>query len=94
MIDRGWLGYHRRVGLEPVNVEPMGVDASDLTDEELLRELGSLYRTRMDTLRHGSETALATHLARTAELEAEYLRRRPDREVDPRRLRDGDRDGD
>ncbi len=78
------------MGIEPVGVEPMGIDASELSDEDLLRELGSLYRTRMDTLRHGSADALTTHLARTSELEAEYLRRWPDREVDPRRLRGGD----
>jgi hypothetical protein len=72
-----------------MGIEQVGVDARELNDEELLRELGSLHRTRTDTLRHASETALATHLARTTELEAEYLRRWPEREVDPRRLRDG-----
>jgi hypothetical protein len=72
-----------------MSMEPVGIDGSELTDEELLRELGSLYRTRMDTLRHASDAALGTHLARTTDLEAEYLRRWPEREVDPRRLRDG-----
>jgi len=65
-----------------------GVDAADLTDDDLLREMSSLHRTRLDTLRHGSDAALANHLRRTAELETEYLTRYPGREVDPSRLRD------
>ncbi len=72
-----------------MSTEQLGIDGRELSDEELLRELGSLYRTRMDTLRHAPEAALATHLARTTDLEAEYLRRWPRREVDPHRLRDG-----
>ena len=51
-----------------------------------MRELESLHRTRLDTLRHAPDRALAMHLTRTAELEAEYLRRVPHREVDPSRL--------
>jgi hypothetical protein len=77
------------------HTEPLGeagIDPADLSDEDLLRELHSLHRTRMDTLRHGSDTALDTHLRRTAELETEYLTRHPGREVDPRRLRDGEPD--
>ncbi|BCB87275.1 hypothetical protein Psuf_045880 [Phytohabitans suffuscus] len=65
-----------------------GVDAADLTDDDLMREMSSLHRTRLDTLRHGSDAALANHLRRTAELETEYLTRYPGREVDPSRLRD------
>jgi hypothetical protein len=65
-----------------------GLAPSALTDEELLRELASVHRTRHDTFRHGSESALAHHDQRTAELEREYIRRFPDREVDPHRLRD------
>jgi hypothetical protein len=66
-----------------------GIDPAELTTEELLREMTSLHRTRLDTLRYAADTALATHLRRTAELETEYLTRFPGREVDPRRLRDG-----
>ncbi len=70
----------------PLTDEEPGVDPSDLSDGDLLRELGSLHRTRLDTLRHGPDAALATHLRRTAELETEYLTRNPGREVDPARL--------
>jgi hypothetical protein len=63
-----------------------GIAAGDLTDADLLRELESLHRTRLDTLRHAPDPALAMHLTRTAELEAEYLRRQPHREIDPSRL--------
>jgi hypothetical protein len=65
-----------------------GVDPADLTDDDIFREMSSLHRTRLDTLRHGSDAALANHLRRTAELETEYLTRYPGREVDPGRLRD------
>lgn len=70
---------------------PFGVPPDQLSDGNLLRELDSLARTRQDTLRHGSDSALAEHDRRTAELEAEYLRRFPDREIDPERLRSGAR---
>jgi hypothetical protein len=63
-----------------------GVPASELSEEDLFRELSSLHRTRLDTLRHAPDDALAVHLARTTELEEEYLSRYPQREVDPGRL--------
>jgi hypothetical protein len=69
-----------------------GVPAGQLPDEDLLRELAELHRTRTQTLRHGSEQALARHSGRTEELEDEYLRRFPEREVDPQRLREGARE--
>ncbi|MDG4767372.1 DUF6158 family protein [Solwaraspora sp. WMMD406] len=75
-------------GVAPVVDEP-GVDPVELTDDDLLREMTSLHRTRLDTLRHGTDAALATHLRRTADLETEYLTRHPGREIDPARLRDG-----
>ena len=50
------------------------------------RELASLHRTRLDTFRHAPDDALAVHLARTTELEEEYLTRYPEREIDPSRL--------
>jgi hypothetical protein len=68
-----------------------GLPASSLDDEGLLRELGSIHRTRHTTLRHGSSQALGRHTSRMDELEAEYLQRFPDREVDPGRQREGAR---
>jgi hypothetical protein len=59
----------------------LGIDARDLDDPTLLRYLGNLHRTRLDALRHASHQALVTHMARTGELEVEYLARRPAREV-------------
>jgi uncharacterized protein DUF6158 len=66
-----------------------GIPAAKLSDDDLFRELVSLHRTRLDTLRHAPDPALAMHLIRTSELEAEYLRRQPQREVDPSRLTSG-----
>jgi hypothetical protein len=68
-----------------------GVPPHALSDEDLVRELDQLHRTRADTLRHGSDSALATHEVRTEALEAEYVRRWPDRDVDPARTRAGRR---
>jgi hypothetical protein len=65
-----------------------GVPPEQLTDDDLRRELASIHRTRNDTLRHGSDDALAEHNRRMAELESEYLQRFPEREVDANRLRD------
>jgi hypothetical protein len=73
--------------MEPVN-QGLGVEPAALSTEDLMRELASLHETRHDTLRHGSDAALEHHNRRLAELEAEYLRRFPGREVDPQRLRD------
>lgn len=69
-----------------------GVPGAQLSDERLDRELEHLHETRHDTFLHGSQDALDVHTARTAELEAEYLRRTPDRVPDARRLRDGNRE--
>lgn len=68
-----------------------GIDPQSLSDENLVRELDSLNRTRLDTLRYGSDDALEQSTARVVELEQEYLRRHPEREVDPGRLREGAR---
>ncbi|MFF5264755.1 DUF6158 family protein [Actinomadura viridis] len=68
-----------------------GVDPAELSDDDLLRELGHLYETRMDALRHAADQAFDEHTRRTGRLETEYLRRRPEREVDPERLREGAR---
>jgi hypothetical protein len=88
-----WDGDHVRdngafVGLEVDEVD-IGIDPAELSDEDLVREMNSLHRTRLDTLRHAADSALANHLRRTAELETEYLTRYPGREVDPSRLREG-----
>jgi hypothetical protein len=64
-----------------------GIPARDLSLAGLLAEIRALHHTRYDTLRYGSSRELRTHLARTGELEREYLRRFPDREVDPARTR-------
>ncbi|MGH3735668.1 MAG: DUF6158 family protein [Micromonosporaceae bacterium] len=71
--------------------EPLGVPAEQLSDDDLVREMESLSRTRVTTLRHGSDASVTEHDRRTAELENEYLRRRPHREIDPQRLRSGAR---
>ncbi|RAY15547.1 hypothetical protein DPM19_07055 [Actinomadura craniellae] len=68
-----------------------GLDPGLLSDDDLLRELGHLYATRLDALRHAADQAMEEHTRRTADLEAEYLRRRPEREIDPERLREGAR---
>ncbi len=69
-----------------------GVPADKLSDQDLERELKHLHETRHDTFLHGSEDALHFHTVRTAELEAEYLRRNPDRVPDARRTRHGSRE--
>lgn len=69
-----------------------GVPAAALPDDDLFRELTSLYDTRLDALRHGSDDALSHHTTRTAELEEDYRRRFPAREIDPARLRSGARE--
>ncbi|MER6948101.1 DUF6158 family protein [Nonomuraea sp. NPDC000554] len=69
----------------------MGIDPRELGDHDLLRELRHLHATRTDTFLHGSDDALATHTSRTNELESEYLRRYPERQINPERLREGAR---
>jgi hypothetical protein len=69
----------------------MGIPPEELDDEEFLRELAEIHRTRHETLRHASDDALRNHNERMRELEEEYLRRFPEREIDPQRLRAGAR---
>ncbi len=69
-----------------------GIPAEQLSDEDLERELKHLHETRHDTFLHGSEDALQFHTQRMTELEQDYLRRYPQREVDPDRLRSGARE--
>jgi len=69
----------------------VGILPNELDNDEFLRELWEIHRTRHDTLRYGSDDALSNHNDRMADLEAEYLRRWPEREIDPQRLRSGAR---
>lgn len=72
-----------------------GVDPRDLDDDDLEREVEQLHRTRHETFLHGSEDALEAHTGRMLALEAEYLRRFPERSApDPRRTRAGAREHD
>ena len=59
----------------------------NLGDEDLYGELDQCYRARVETLRHGSDAALENSTRRIDELEGEYCRRHPQREVSARRLR-------
>ncbi|MGA8112984.1 MAG: DUF6158 family protein [Actinocatenispora sp.] len=68
-----------------------GIDPTTLNVEDVLRELESLYQTRLDAMRFGADHAWHEHTHRMDELEREYLRRFPEREIDPARLRGGDR---
>jgi hypothetical protein len=71
-----------------------GVRPKDLEDDELRKELRSIYRTRQDTFLNGTDKALEEHTTRMFELEREYLKRFP-RETKPaaRRTRAGARKG-
>lgn len=64
-----------------------GVPAANLADEDLLRELAQLHKTRHEAFLHAPTQALQRHSERTTELELEYLRRHPEREIDSGRLR-------
>jgi hypothetical protein len=65
-----------------------GIPAADLSDDDLDREVAHLHETRHETFLNGTEDALETHTRRMLELEAEYLRRFPDRAApDPARVR-------
>ena len=64
-----------------------GVPAGELSDDDLLRELEQLHRTRHETFLHAPTQALQHHSERTATLELEYLRRHPERDIDESRLR-------
>jgi hypothetical protein len=73
-------------------LDEAGIPAADLSDDDLLRELEQLHRTRHETFLHGPTQALQHHSERTADLELEYLRRHPERDIDPSRLRDPSRE--
>jgi hypothetical protein len=69
-----------------VTTEDAGVPPTALSEKDLMRELASLHRTRHETFLHAPTTALEHHSERTKELELEYLRRHPEREIDESRL--------
>ncbi|MEU1167310.1 DUF6158 family protein, partial [Streptomyces sp. NPDC005921] len=69
-----------------------GVDPSRLDDQQLMKELENIHRTRHDTLLYGSNDALRAHNERMAQLEGEYLRRNPRRLVAAGRTREGARE--
>jgi hypothetical protein len=69
-----------------------GVAPSRLDDQQLMKELENIHRTRHDTLLYGSNDALRAHNGRMAELEGEYLRRNPQRLVASGRTREGARE--
>ncbi|MDN3268819.1 hypothetical protein C1708_05170 [Streptomyces sp. DH-12] len=69
-----------------------GVDPNRLDDQQLMKELETIHRTRHDTLLYGSDDALRAHNERMAQLEGEYLRRNPRRPVAPGRTREGARE--
>ncbi|WP_326662267.1 DUF6158 family protein [Streptomyces canus] len=69
-----------------------GVDPSRLDDQQLMKELETIHRTRHETLLYGSNDALRTHNERMARLEGEYLRRNPRRTVAAGRTREGARE--
>lgn len=68
-----------------------GVDPGRLDDQQFMKELENIHRTRHDTLLYGSSDALRVHNLRMAQLEGEYLRRHPHRPVAAGRTRDGAR---
>ncbi|MFE0457591.1 DUF6158 family protein [Streptomyces sp. NPDC058914] len=71
-----------------------GVDPDRLDDQQLMKELETIHRTRHDTLLYGSNDALRAHNDRMAQLEGEYLRRNPRRSVAAGRTREGARERD
>ncbi|MEU4657342.1 DUF6158 family protein [Streptomyces sp. NPDC023723] len=69
-----------------------GVDPGRLDDQQLMKELETIHRTRHDTLLYGSNDALRVHNERMAQLEGEWLRRNPRRPVAAGRTREGARE--
>lgn len=87
------MGYPNRMDEHDERGMTMtGVDPDRLDDQQLMKELETIHRTRHDTLLYGSNDALRVHNGRMAQLEGEYLRRNPRRFVSPARTRDGARE--
>jgi len=77
---------------QPPADSQLGIAPSQLSDEDLRRELAHLHETRHDTLLGGSEDALKTHTQRMLAMEGEFLRRFPSEAApDPARTRAGSR---
>jgi Family of unknown function (DUF6158) len=55
---------------------------AEMADADVERELAHAHEMRHYTFLQGTAEALANHSGRTAELEAEFLRRFPDRVVE------------
>jgi hypothetical protein len=70
-----------------VDTEETGIPATELSEQDLRRELAHLHETRNETFLHAPTTALEHHSQRTKELELEFLRRHPEREINEDRLR-------
>lgn len=68
-----------------------GVDPGVLDESALVRELAHLHATRHETFLHGSVDSLTEHSIRMGDLEREWVRRHPDRDVDAGRTRAGAR---
>jgi Family of unknown function (DUF6158) len=60
-------------------MQPTGVPAHELTDEELERQGTQAHATRNWVFLHGTAEQFAHHTERMQELEQEYLRRHPKR---------------
>lgn len=56
-----------------------GVPASELSDDDLERQVTHAHETRNWMFLHGTAEQFTTHTARMLELEQEYLRRHPQR---------------
>lgn len=83
------LAAHDEPRPAPSGLPYHGRPATELSEGDLLRELGRLHATRNETFLHGSTQSLVAHSLRQYELEDEYLRRHPERDIDPERLRWG-----
>ncbi|MDQ1714918.1 MAG: hypothetical protein QOG52_2722 [Frankiaceae bacterium] len=72
--------------------DDVGIRATELSDEDLLREVTHLHETRHDTFLGGSAAAMTNHTDRMLELESEFARRHPESVAsDDRRQREGSR---
>lgn len=86
-------GYPGRMNEHDMRDDTMtGVDPGRLDDQQLMKELETIHRTRHDTLLYGSNDALRAHNDRMARLEGEWLRRNPRRPVAAGRTREGARE--
>ncbi len=90
-IDELPEALYDRTDAEESLAPGQGIDPGELSEADLIREMQSLGQTRADTIQHGSWPALARHTTRMLELENEYLRRHPEREIDEKRTREGAR---